>query len=211
MSRTAPAAETRQRAPQKRAAETRDQILGAATELFSTRGYDGVSLRTIETGAGVKRGLVAYHFGTKEELWRAAVDALFRDLSDQMLAVRETVKDQPVETRLRINLTAFVRYSAMNPELNRIMAQEARAESWRSEHLVENYVRPLVALINQVAGRTFDVHSHYILIGAATFVFNVEFECMRLFGEDPRGEDFITTHANRVADLLLGEGGALQL
>ena len=57
-----------QKATQKRAEETRERLLDAATELFAALGFDGVSARTIETHAGVQRGLIAYHFDTKEAL-----------------------------------------------------------------------------------------------------------------------------------------------
>ena len=74
---TTTASKPRIRAVQQRAEDTRARLLEAGIELFSTRGFDGTSIRDVETAAGVKRGLVAYHFGTKEAFWKAAVDRIF--------------------------------------------------------------------------------------------------------------------------------------
>ena len=53
---------------------TRDHILAVALEAFSELGFDGASTRTIAARAGVNQGLIPYYFGTKETLWREAVD-----------------------------------------------------------------------------------------------------------------------------------------
>jgi hypothetical protein len=65
------------RRTQARAENTRSKLLEAATAAFSERGYDGVSVRDIENKAGVKRGLLGYHFGDKKLIWIAVVDNTF--------------------------------------------------------------------------------------------------------------------------------------
>ena len=60
---------------------TRDRIVAAAIDLFSERSFDGASTREIAARADVTQPLVNYHFRSKEELWRAAVDALFERLN----------------------------------------------------------------------------------------------------------------------------------
>jgi AcrR family transcriptional regulator len=50
---------------------TKERILAKATLLFAEHGYDGVSLRTIATEADTHLALIHYHFGTKEDLYRA--------------------------------------------------------------------------------------------------------------------------------------------
>jgi AcrR family transcriptional regulator len=52
---------------------TKERILDAAEELFSARGYYGVSLREITQAAGVELALANYHFGPKEELFRHVI------------------------------------------------------------------------------------------------------------------------------------------
>ncbi|MFI1728530.1 TetR family transcriptional regulator [Streptomyces acidicola] len=51
----------------------RDRILEAAREEFSERGYDKTSVRGIAKAAGVDSALVHHYFGTKEQVFEAAV------------------------------------------------------------------------------------------------------------------------------------------
>ncbi|MBO9396145.1 TetR family transcriptional regulator [Shimia sp. R9_2] len=61
----------RQRAPSKKALETRTRIFDAAERVFSRHGYDAASIRDIAAEAGVQGALVNHHGGSKEELfWR---------------------------------------------------------------------------------------------------------------------------------------------
>jgi len=53
---------------------TRDAILAAARQAFAERGYDGASIRSIATAAGVDPALVHHYFGTKDELFAATVN-----------------------------------------------------------------------------------------------------------------------------------------
>jgi AcrR family transcriptional regulator len=53
---------------------SRDDILAAARILFGARGYDKASIRAIAGEAGVDPALVHHFFGTKEELFAAAME-----------------------------------------------------------------------------------------------------------------------------------------
>jgi AcrR family transcriptional regulator len=54
-------------------------MLQAATELVAERGWDRVTTRQIAERAGVNQALIHYHFGSKERLLTAAVEATLRD------------------------------------------------------------------------------------------------------------------------------------
>ena len=56
---------------------TRDSILEAAREEFSERGYDKTSVRGIAKAAGVDSALVHHYFGTKEQVFEAAIEGVF--------------------------------------------------------------------------------------------------------------------------------------
>jgi TetR/AcrR family transcriptional regulator len=191
------------RAPQRRAEQTRASVLGAAIELFSSLGFEGVSLRTLEAHAGVQRGAVAYHFGTKDALWRAAVDRVFERFAAHFAPLESTLRDLPRDARVRAAIAAFVRFSAEMPELSRMMVQEGKQASWRLAYLVDRYIRPQLDWLRGVAGFPLDAHTFYAAVGAASVVFDVEHECRRLFGVDPTSDAFIREHAARVADLVL--------
>lgn len=57
-----------------RAHSTRDRILDAAEELFSVRGFHGVSIRDITSAAGVQLALANYHFGSKQQLYSQVIE-----------------------------------------------------------------------------------------------------------------------------------------
>lgn len=69
MSATAPRRGRRPGAPDTRAA-----ILAAARELFATQGFGSTSVRSIATAAGVDSALVHHYFGTKDDLFVAALE-----------------------------------------------------------------------------------------------------------------------------------------
>ncbi len=49
---------------------TKAQMMRAAILLFTSRGYEGASVREIAAAAGVNIGLIRYHFGHKADLYR---------------------------------------------------------------------------------------------------------------------------------------------
>lgn len=206
MSQSAPARRT-----QQRAIETRRSLLETAIEVFSTRGFDGISIRQIEEQAGVKRGLVGYHFGDKDSLWREAADQLFGALADDFVTRLEALAEVSPAEAARGVVRAFVRYSAEHPELNRLMMQESVADSWRVAYIVDEKIRPLLdtlyATMPEAARLLWgdrDPHRYYLFIGAGAFVFSAEQECRRLFGTDPRSVDFIERHTDMMVQLLMG-------
>ncbi|MEU8976620.1 TetR family transcriptional regulator [Streptomyces monashensis] len=72
-----PPARRRGRPPRTESAGTRDRILGAARAEFSERGYEKTSVRGIAKAAGVDSALVHHYFGTKEQVFEAAVAVAF--------------------------------------------------------------------------------------------------------------------------------------
>ena len=53
--------------------DTRDRILTSARELFARNGIDKTSIRAIASAAGVDAALVHHYFGTKQQLFVAAI------------------------------------------------------------------------------------------------------------------------------------------
>src|SRR5437016_2873742 len=58
----------------------RERILSAAIRAFAEVGYAGATTAGIARDAGVTQPLVHHHFGSKDGLWRAAVDAVFSNI-----------------------------------------------------------------------------------------------------------------------------------
>jgi TetR/AcrR family transcriptional regulator len=73
--------------------QTIQDVLTAATRLFSQKGLHGTSIRNIEEASGVSKGLIMHHFQTKENLYAAVQDDLNRTYISWMAAQRETSQD----------------------------------------------------------------------------------------------------------------------
>jgi AcrR family transcriptional regulator len=55
---------------------TRSSILDAAEELFSRQGFSGTTTKEIGHASGTNPALLYYHFGSKEQLYRAVIERL---------------------------------------------------------------------------------------------------------------------------------------
>jgi AcrR family transcriptional regulator len=53
--------------------DTRERILDSARELFARNGIDKTSIRAVAAGAGVDPALVHHYYGTKQQLFAAAI------------------------------------------------------------------------------------------------------------------------------------------
>ncbi|MFF3405252.1 TetR/AcrR family transcriptional regulator [Streptomyces sp. NPDC002742] len=73
----------------------REAILEAARAAFAERGYTRATIREIAGRAGVTHGLVMRHFGSKEQLFLAAVPGP-RDLPELLPGPPETMPERLV-------------------------------------------------------------------------------------------------------------------
>ena len=115
------------------APDTRAAILDSARGLFAAHGFGGTTIRAVAAGAGVDAALVHHYFGTKDELFLAALampvdprtvlaPALVGGpdgAAERFLAVFLSVWDDP---ELRPGLLAVVR-GAMDPSAHRLLSE----------------------------------------------------------------------------------------
>jgi AcrR family transcriptional regulator len=188
-----------------------DKVMAAAIEAFSVHGYNGVSLRTVNDELGVSRNLLYQRFGSKAELWRAAVDWAFGPLGEYLESADDESADPMI--RLRMLIRNFIEYSATRPYLARIATVEAAAPTDRMEYLYRNYIRPVqmrfVPVFAQLReqGRIKNIPTEifYFLLtsgGSAPFgqVGLVSLMAPHLAAPD---ENQIRVYAENVADMLL--------
>ncbi|MCX7124173.1 MAG: TetR/AcrR family transcriptional regulator, partial [Gammaproteobacteria bacterium] len=66
--------------PQRAVADaTRLNILNAAKTLFLENGYDGASINSIATLAGVNKALIFHHYNDKATLWRCVKESIIEN------------------------------------------------------------------------------------------------------------------------------------
>jgi AcrR family transcriptional regulator len=74
------------------ASDTRERILSSARELFAQNGIDKTSIRAVAAAAGVDPALVHHYYGTKQQLFAAAIHIPI----DPMEVIRP-LRETPVE------------------------------------------------------------------------------------------------------------------
>lgn len=85
----------------ERRAESQARLVQAAIRLLGRRGYSGTSLVEIGREAGLSRGLVSHHFGTKEACMQAVV-ATIRDSTAERIDRVETHGMDAIDRLLEI-------------------------------------------------------------------------------------------------------------
>lgn len=120
--------------PRRTAADgdiTRAALVDAAAELFAAHGVDGVSIRSVNSQAGLAAAAVHYHFGSKDRLLDAvlerdgqAVRAEISERADRLLArqTRPTTR-QLVETLAKPYLNLIAREPVRGIQWLKIVAQ----------------------------------------------------------------------------------------
>src|SRR6185369_4682671 len=179
----------------------RERILAVAIRSFSTVGYEGTTTAGVAREAGVTQPLVHHHFGSKEGLWQAAMEELFRDVR----ALTAPSDGTPAE-RLLGPIERFVRFVAARPEATRIVAREGAAPSPRLTYLVDRYLRePFQQLVAAIrAGQRDGVVDSairadlllFFVLGAGSHLFDVTALARQSVGIDAGAdrtrEDFVT-------------------
>jgi AcrR family transcriptional regulator len=149
----------------------RQQILTAATQLFSRRGFDGTPTREIARVAGVNEAIIFRHFTSKEELYWAVLseqarmrgERLHRRLRSSGCTGQALVDLAEILLDKRQDDGAFTRlllFSALrNGELSHKFVHNYVSESL---DLISNYIR---AGVKQGCLRVIDA-----AVGARSFV-----------------------------------------
>ncbi len=201
--------------PTNKDSSTREHILQTALVSFSSHGFDGASTRSIAKVAGVNQGLIPYYFGTKQALWREAVDRAFEDLSGALGEFSAAGGANPSRNEVARMIRLYVDFVAAHPEFVLMMNEEGKRQGPRMRWLVDRHVKPLfaglTALFDRVGreagfpGHIAAIHLNYIFVGAVAAIFHQAPECRRVSGYDPMLPEAIQAHADALVHLFLGD------
>jgi AcrR family transcriptional regulator len=117
-------------------------LLDLALDAFADSGYDGTSVRELCRTLGVSHNLVHERYGSKEQLWYAAIDRGFQRLAADLAAAALAVVDGDEIARLRAILVRYVEVTAERPALIRVINTEAARPGGRLDHVYDQYIRP---------------------------------------------------------------------
>jgi TetR/AcrR family transcriptional regulator len=115
------AAAGRGRARQARGEMAREAWLGAAERVFARAGLNGATTAAIADAAGLPKANLHYHFGSKEDLYRAV---LSRTLHDWLVPLDGLQPDADPRQALEAYIRAKMAMSASRPDASRVYANE---------------------------------------------------------------------------------------
>jgi len=157
--------------------DTRGRVLAAARDTFAERGFDGTTVRGVAARAGVDPALVHHYFGTKQQLFVAAMqfpvdfDAIFPAiaagppdrLGDRMVCAFVELWDRP---EVQPTLLGIARSATTDP---------VAAVMFRGV-LVEGPLRAIIALLHTPDAelRAALVGSQLVGLGMARYVARLE-------------------------------------
>jgi TetR/AcrR family transcriptional regulator len=188
-----------------------ERLLEAAISLFAQHGFDGVSTGAVATAAGLTQSMVHYHFGSKEKLWRAAVEHLMRARGNMFSLNMEDLRDVDDLARLKIMLRRFISANASDPELTRILIHEGMNDSPRLKWLATRYMvrgyktfnGAIEAAIKSGAVRRLPVRDvTNIIVGACVLTFTLSRLLKEVYGELPTTPEAVSSLSDTLLDVL---------
>ena len=120
-----------------------ETLLEGALLAFAELGYEGASIRALCRRLDISHNTLNKRFGSKDQLWHAAVDHGFKHLVGELLSAVTKAGDDPFE-QLRASALRFLATTRANPGLIQIINQEsARPGGSRYEYLFHRYIAPI--------------------------------------------------------------------
>ena len=130
--------------------DTRGQILDAALEAFAEAGFEATSVRELTRRLGVSHNLVHHHFGSKQDLWRAALNHGIGSTADALAELlRHSVGSPRSRQVLHQVLESAIALLTKRPEVARIFADESARPGPRLDYLYEQFLGPLVTILSR--------------------------------------------------------------
>jgi TetR/AcrR family transcriptional regulator len=109
------------------AAERRNQLIDVAIDLFSRKGFGGTTTKEIAAAAGVTEAIIFRHFATKQELYKAILDArcALGDAEAWFSEVRRFMDANDDEGLFRTLITVIIQCKREDPRFERLMLHAA--------------------------------------------------------------------------------------
>lgn len=200
--------------PSPRAQATRRRILEAAIAEFSEKGLDGARVDEIAARAGANKRMLYAYFGAKEDLWLAALEAVYGAMraEESRIDIEHLSPEEGIAELVRFKL----RYTEAHPEVVALLTSEnlhrARYLS-RSTHVPALY-SPVVAMLATLLKRgaakgrfrdDVDPVQLYISLTALSHFYLANGHTLSvIFGRDLLGEEAIASREAHAVEVILG-------
>jgi len=201
------------RGHQQRSSESQARIIKAATQAFTTRGYDDISTYELAAAAGVAQGLIAYHFKTKEGVWRAAMDQVFGEFRNNLAERIEALRHNDLRTFMWELIRHVVALEIHYPSRIRLMVESAHQSHGHLRWLVERHVKPIYEVMTHLLAvgqkhkvlRNLPVANAYYVLLTSGAVFSLGNEIDLVTNIDGKSPAFVEAHIRCLAGMLMIE------
>jgi AcrR family transcriptional regulator len=193
---------------------TRARILAAAKAEFARVGLGGARVDRIAALAGANKRMLYYYFGSKDELFRAVLEATYEHIRESEKALHLDAIDPPEAIR---RLVAFTwNYYLEHPEFLSLLNSENlhRAEHLKQSKRVRRMHSPFVAMIGEILERGHkaglfrdgvDAVQLYISIaGLSYFYLANNYTLSAIFGRDLKARKARDARLAHMTDIVLG-------
>lgn len=192
---------------------TRASILAAARAEFAERGLDGGRVDSIAQRAGANKQLVYYYFGSKDELYRAALEATYAEI--RALERKLDLTALPPRAAMTRLIDFSLDYLDQNRSFIRMLADENAhdARHVRGSEMALRTNSPLLELIAETLRRgaaegvfrpNVDPLELYVSIAGMTFFYFANGQTLSaIFGRDLSRPEVVRSYRNHIVELTL--------
>jgi TetR/AcrR family transcriptional regulator len=121
------------------------QIRAAASKLFATHGYEGVSLQSIANSVGVAKQTLLYHYPSKDVLRRAVIDQVLAHWRRTLPAMLQAVTSG--RDRFNALTEELVRFFDSDRDRARLLSRELLDNPADTRRLLVESLRPWILLV----------------------------------------------------------------
>ena len=126
---------------------TREKVIEAATEIFTTKGFGSARMQEIADHAGINKGLIHYYFKSKENLFHEVIKNVANKIVPKLDFIINS--DEPLQVKIRQFVEFYIDLLIDNPYLPPFVVAELNmnGEVFAKEILGKNKVNPMKILL----------------------------------------------------------------
>lgn len=170
----------------QRGAASRERILSAATALFAERGYDATSTRSISDAVGLNLATVAYHVGSKSDLYREVMkrahlaqrDLLAGSLDELRAAAAGAVlAEADARSTLARFVDAYLDFCVSHPQIPALWMRRWLSDAAEVTELEAEYAQPLGAAASDAVRAVLDRAGLAMHVDVQLLVWTIVWTC----------------------------------
>ncbi len=158
---------------------TKAEILDAAEEEFAKFGFNGAKTEAIAAKTGVTKAMIYYHFGSKEELYKAVIQRPAADFTHAFGDLE--LETMPPEEALKTVIKVAIAHEISHPHYGQVLLHEAMQHQGQYFKLTGwvNPINRVVAVIERgIQAGIFRPVDPWLAVnhtmGICTFYFNAQ-------------------------------------